>query len=352
MTGNYLNLLFAAGIAMVVCVALVFVLQRLAPRLNLVDKPKGRKQHQRPTPVVGGIAITLALCSVYWTLPELFLAHWVIFASAIVLMLIGVLDDLYHIHSALRMLAQIGIGCAIHFEGNLPFRSVGDIWFMGDLGLGPYSLTFTCIAVVGGINAINMMDGLDGLCGMMVCSALFWLVVMASITADYEVMALSILGLGAVLAFLLFNFRFPWNDQARIFLGDSGAYVLGFFIAALFLLATQRGYIGGHQVLTPVTALWLLFIPLIDIAGVIWRRSRVSRWPVDDDREHLHYMLVDRGLSVGRVVNRLSLLAWLIGGAGVALYFLGVSESWSYVLFMSCCIAYFLLTNRMARQVR
>ena len=61
--------------------------------------------------------------------------------------------------------------------------------------------------------------------------------------------------------------------------------------------------------LTPVTALWLLFIPLIDIAGVIWRRTRGSRLPVNDDREHLHYLLIDRGYSTKQVVN--DLFAWL-----------------------------------------
>ena len=103
----------------------------------------------------------------------------------------------------------------------------------------------------------------------------------------------------------------------------------------------------GHdvQVLTPVTALWLLFIPLVDIAGVIWRRSRGGRWPVDDDREHLHYLLVDRGYSTERVVNSLFVSALLLGSIGVALFYLRVSESWSYVGFMSVCVGYFVWTN-------
>ena len=89
--------------------------------------------------------------------------------------------------------------------------------------------------------------------------------------------------------------------------------------------------------LTPVTALRLLFIPLVDIAGVIW--------PVDDDREHLHYLLVDRGFSTERVVNSLFVSALLLGSIGVALFYLRVSESWSYVGFMSVCVGYFVWTN-------
>lgn len=339
------------GLAFFATAASVLLLKKIALPLKLVDLPGGRKQHKKPTPVIGGIGIVAGLLSVYLTSPLFFVEHWVIFASVLVLMIVGIVDDLSHIHSAVRMLIQIGVGCAIHFQGNLPFLSVGDIWFIGDLGLGPYALTFTCIAVVGGVNAINMMDGLDGLCGLMIVSALFWLSAMAHISGQSEVFTLSTILLASVIAFLLFNYRFPWNERARVFLGDSGAYVLGFMIAALFLMASQGVYKGEIQVLTPVTALWLLFIPLIDIAGVIWRRSRVSRWPVDDDREHLHYMLVDRGYSTEQVVNGLFLLSFVLGGVGAGLYYAGISESWSYVAFMSCCVIYFVITNRMSRKV-
>ena len=343
------TLSIALLVSLISCGLVISCLARFADTLRLVDHPEGRKQHKRSTAVVGGFGIVAGLLSVYFTMPVLFVEHWVVFASVVVLMIVGIVDDLSHIHSALRMLIQIGVGCAIHFEGNLPFLSVGDIWFVGDLGLGPYALTFTCIAVVGGVNAINMMDGLDGLCGLMMVSALIWLSLMAHISGHSEVFALSMILLASIFAFLLFNYRFPWNDRARVFLGDSGAYVLGFMIAALFLMASQGVYKGEIQVLTPVTALWLLFIPLIDIAGVIWRRSRVSRWPVDDDREHLHYMLVDRGYSTEQVVNGLFLVSFVLGGMGVGLFYAGVSESWSYVLFMTCCVVYFLMTNRMSR---
>ncbi len=345
----WFELIAAMMVAGVVTCLSILLLIRFAGFIGLVDDPQGRKQHEKPTPAVGGIGIVLGLMSLYFTLPELFIQQWVVFASVVVLMVVGIIDDLSHIHSAVRILIQIGVGCAIHFAGNLPFLSVGDIWFMGDLGLGPYALTFTCIAVVGGVNAINMMDGLDGLCGLVMTAALSWLSVMAYIAGNTTVFSLALVLLATIAGFLLFNYRFPWNPRARIFLGDSGAYVFGFMIAALFLMASQGSYKGEVQVLTPVTALWLLFIPLIDIAGVIWRRSRVSRWPVDDDREHLHYMLVDRGYSTPQVVNGLFLICLSLAAVGAALFYLGISESWSFVAFMICCTVYFVVTNRMSR---
>lgn len=342
-------LLIASAAAALTTLLSIALLYQLADKLGLMDLPEGRKQHTAATPVIGGIAIVAGTMTLALALPELFAQYQAVFICVLVLTALGIVDDIRPIHSAVRMLIQIGCGVAIHFEANLPFLSVGDIWFIGDLGLGPYALTFTCIAVVGGVNAINMMDGLDGLCGLMVSAALLLLAVMAWQAGRNDVLSLAAVLCVSVSVFLLFNYRFPWNPRARIFLGDSGAYVLGFLIAVLCLMASQGSYKGQVQVLTPVTALWLLFIPLIDIAGVIWRRSRRSRWPVDDDREHLHYMLVDRGYSVPLVVNGLFVLSLLLGAVGVLLFYLGVSESWSFVLFMTCCVIYFVITNRMSR---
>ncbi len=344
---SLLILLLAAAI---VTAFTLIAAMKLAPVVGLVDDPEGRKQHKSPTPMVGGIALTAGLMSLYFTLPEFFAQHWVLFACVFAVMLLGLLDDLFEIHSALRMFVQIGVGIAIHFEANLPFKSVGDIWFIGDLGLGPFSLTFTCIAVVGGINAVNMMDGLDGLCGLVVGVAVAWVGAAAYIAGDAEVLTLSLAILAALATFLLFNYRFPWNKSARVFLGDSGAYVLGFLIAALFLMASQGIYKGGTQVITPVTALWLLFIPLIDIAHVIWIRSRAGRWPVSDDRLHIHYLLLDHGYPVRQTVNLIGLVAIGLAGLGVSLEVMGVGESWSYTLFMTGCVIYFIITNRMVRQ--
>lgn len=332
--------------AAVSCIAILGFMQ-IAGKIGLVDKPAGRKQHTEATPMVGGIGIVAGLMSLYFTLPELFAQHWVVFASVLALMVVGLIDDLRPIHSALRMLIQIGIGCAIFLKGNLPFLSVGDIWFIGDLGLGPFALTFTCIAVVGGVNAVNMMDGLDGLCGLMVGSAIGFVAFAAYMAGDKEVFLLSAVLLSVIATFLLFNYRFPWNPKARVFLGDSGAYVLGFLVAALFLMASQGIYKGSSQVITPVTALWFLFIPLIDIAHVIWVRSRSGRWPVSDDRLHLHYLLVDSGLSVPKTVNLIFFAAILLAATGVLLEYSGVGESWSYTAFMACCVIYFIVTNRL-----
>jgi uncharacterized protein YbaR (Trm112 family) len=80
---------------------------------------------------------------------------------------------------------------------------------------------------------------------------------------------------------------------------------------------------------------------LLDIAGVIWRRGRMGKWPLSDDRLHIHYILVDGGMPQNLVVGRMMTTALLLGGLGASLYYSGVSESWSYVAFMLVCTIYF-----------
>ena len=117
-------------------------------------------------------------------------------------------------------------------------------------------------------------------------------------------------------------------------------------IALVFLTASKGLCEGGTQVLTLVSALWLLIIPLVDIAGVIWPRSLSSKWSVGDDREHLHYRLVDCGDAAEQFVKGVFLFCLILSGPGAFFYYVGVIESWSYVAFASVCVAYFLVTNR------
>ena len=93
----------------------------------------------------------------------------------------------------------------------------------------------------------------------------------------------------------------------------------------------------------PTAELWRLIIPLVDIAGVIWLRSRGSSWAVDDDREHL---LAERGYRAEQIVNSEFLLSLILGGVVVFFYYIGVSKSLFYVAFMSVCVVYFVATNR------
>jgi UDP-GlcNAc:undecaprenyl-phosphate GlcNAc-1-phosphate transferase len=239
-------------------------------------------------------------------------------------------------------MVQIGCAFAIFYLQDLRFLSVGDLVGFGDIWLGQLALVFTCIAVVGGINAVNMIDGLDGLSGGLSSTAFGAVVILSYSSGQTDILILSSLLLACTLGYLLYNFRFPWNKRARVFMGDSGSYVLGFMLVVMFLKLTQ----GETAVVAPVTVLWLLALPLLDCARLLLFRARQGGSPFSDDREHIHYLLVDRGMSVERTVNLLCLSSVVVALTGLALHFMQVSEKVSFVLFLFLTAGYFYVAYR------
>jgi len=327
-------------VAFISVVVAIYLLDLIAHHFDLHDEPGGRKQHHSATSLVGGLGIAAGLLTLAFTDTALFNDHKMLFATMLVLMCIGVLDDIRHMDTFARMLVQVGAALSIFYLADIRFLSLGNLMGIGDLGLGPLAILFTCIAVVGGINAVNMMDGLDGLCGSLIVIALAGLILVSS--QNVLVLTLSSVTLACVAGFLIYNFQLPWNPHARVFMGDSGSYILGFIIVVLFLLASQ----GSDKVMAPVTALWLLAIPLLDCVHLVFYRARRGRSPLSDDREHIHYLLTERGFSVEKTVYFLCVAAIASAGVGLALHFLEVSELVSFCLFLAFTTIYFIVVGK------
>lgn len=328
--------------AFVGVISAIYLLDRIAHLLALHDAPGGRKQHHAPTSLVGGIAIVAGILTLAFTNTGLFNDEKIVLASMVVLMCVGVLDDIRDMNVYPRLMVQLGSACAIFYFQDLRFLSIGDLLGFGDIGLGQMAVVFTCIAVVGGVNAINMIDGLDGLSGGLASLAFGGVAILSYSAGQTDILLLSVLMLVCTLGYLVYNFRFPWNKQARVFMGDSGAYVLGFMIVVLFLKVTQ----AENAVVAPVTVLWLLALPLMDCARLLLFRARQGRSPFSYDREHIHHLLVDTGMPVGRAVNVLCLSGAVVGLIGLALHFIQVSEKVSFLLFLLLMLGYFYLGHR------
>lgn len=121
-------------------------------------------------------------------------------------------------------------------------------------------------------------------------------------------------------------------------------------IAELFLMASKGLCEGGTQVLTLVTALWVLIIPLDDIAGVIWPRSPSGKWSVGNDPEYSHYRRVDCGDAAEQGVKGVFLLCLMLGGPGAFFCYIGLIENWSYLAFVLVCVGFFVVTKRLSQK--
>ena len=309
--------------------------------MGAVDTPSARRIHQKVTPRNGGLAVFLGVqCSLaIWFLvfggdqysSVISLRTWYVFLGAsTLLVLVGVVDDIVGVRPVLKLSGQIIASAILLSQTEL---SVGQFlgirlpgWAEFGVGLFWYLLL---------INSFNLIDGMDGLCGGLAAISCFGLALSFAIQGYAPDAVFSLALLGGCLGFLYYNFH-----PAKIFLGDNGSMFIGFCLAT-FTLPTAKSV----ALISLVTPLIVVGVPVFDTALAIWRRSMRSaidrvmgedkvRHIFEPDREHLHHRLLDTGLSqrtVARVLYGLSLalvvgllLGDLIVDAKSSIYLVGI----------------------------
>lgn len=335
-------------------IMIVPALRPLAVRVGLVDHPDQRRHHEVATPAVGGLAILLALaiCLVLARLTPLApsLAHREIQGlglAAIVIVAAGVVDDLYRLRWFYRLGAQIIAALIMIHVGGIRVEHLGDVFGFPIASLGKWSELLTIVATVGIINAINMIDGVDGLAGSVTLAATAMLVGVA-IYAGNRVLAQD-LGFvaGALCGFLAYNLRTPWNHRASIFLGNAGSELLGLIIASACFRLTQN----GHHPVGPQIAPFLVAPALLDCLTLMVRRVRSGTSPFVGDRNHLHHLLLDAGLTSTWVVACLTLATLIIGGLALLAMKAHAAALGFTAVFLTLWTAYFLATRRREKSV-
>ena len=343
------NLAWAAAlVALGVTWFAQWLLQPVAKRFNLLDHPKGRKDHLSPTPVTGGLAMGLGvtLAAVAFA-PEVGDGFIGFLGAAAILLFVGVLDDLRDIRWTWRVLAQAGAALVMIYVGGVRVEQIGPVFGLSSMSLGWLSVPFTVFATVGLINAINMVDGIDGLAGTLVWCALLMLAAAALYAGNELIAERMMILMGAVAAFLAFNLRLPWRERAVLFMGNAGSAFLGLVVAWFSFRLTQN---PGHPV-SPVLALWFVPIPVMDTLVVMIRRLRNKRSPFYADRNHIHHLMLEAGCGHLRVVLLLggfSLICGLLAGVAMRM---DVPQPALLAAFFVMCFAWYLITARRERAV-
>lgn len=332
---------YAAALVLTVAISLGLTraMITLGPKLGLMDQPDGRRVHLSPIPRAGGIAIWLTFLIVVTGLRLFFTeplgrAPWssidAFLISSILLMAVGLVDDRRGMPARVKLGGQI-LAAMVYW-----FLKPGDgSNLMGHAVPWPVDLGIWVMWIVLLINAFNLIDGLDGLCGGLVAISLAGIAALQWALGFGEsafILALMGVSLGG---FLFYN-RHP----ARIFLGDAGSMMLGFFLATAATEVVGRKTIGA-SILLPLA---VAGVPLLDVGLAIWRRSvrnLLSKWQGGDgigvfspDKDHIHHRFLARGLNQRQVTRLmhglalvLSLLAFspiLLGGPGLAVLILGI----------------------------
>ncbi|MGJ7035668.1 glycosyltransferase family 4 protein [Anoxybacillus eryuanensis] len=300
---------FTLLLCFVVAVLITPVVKWLAFRVGATDKPNQRKVHQKIMPRLGGLAIFISFIVGYFVLNPASPYATAIVIGATIIVLTGVLDDIYELSPKWKLLGQIIAAIVVIYGGiridfiNLPFG--------GHLEFGLLSIPITMLWIIGITNAINLIDGLDGLAAGVSSIALVTIAGMAATMGNTYVFvfSMSLLLLGSTLGFLLYNFH-----PAKIFMGDTGALFLGYMISVLSLLGFKN--VTVFSLIIPIL---ILGVPISDTLFAIVRRI-VNKQPLSaPDKSHLHHCLLRLGYSHRQTVLIIYGMAAMFGVSAVVL---------------------------------
>ncbi|HGS5215539.1 UDP-N-acetylglucosamine--undecaprenyl-phosphate N-acetylglucosaminephosphotransferase [Vibrio parahaemolyticus] len=322
---------------------LLFVMRKVAKRVGLVDKPNARKLHQGVVPLVGGISIfSTILVGFLLFLPMNDNLSLYLSCSA-VLIVLGALDDYYDVSFKIRLIIQAAISLAMIYIGGHSLHDLGYLMGSETIALSEFAGTvITVIAVIGAINAFNMVDGIDGLLGGLASVTFTALGIVFAYSGNEYLATFCLLIVTAMVPYILLNLGFPLGRRFKIFMGDAGSMFIGFSVVWMLIRGTQEPETIAFK---PVTALWLIAIPLMDMATIMIRRIRKGQSPFQPDREHLHHICQRIGLSSGTTLIFICSMASIFAAIGLWADFFGVSESIMFFGFLVVFTIYFSLIN-------
>ncbi|MFN4278630.1 glycosyltransferase family 4 protein [Thermosynechococcus sp.] len=326
---------FLAAIAVVLLVTPL--VNDLGQKAGFVDRPNERKIHTRPMVRLGGVSIflgNLVALLIVWNaggfgvLPQpAEYEIWGVTLGGVAFFLIGLADDLLTLPALLRLVLQFLVAALVWAVG-VKIRII-TVPFVGIVDLGWLSLPLTTVWLVGIANAINFIDGVDGLAagvsGIAASAMFFVCMLMGESAAGLLAAALA----GGALGFLRYNF-----NPAQIFMGDGGAYFMGFTLAGLAVIGLVKAY-TAVAILVP---LLILAVPIVDTSTVVFNRLLKGQSPFAPDKRHLHHRLLKAGLSQRVTVLFIYCLTLWVGSLALALA--GLPGGWGYAVAASLLMGF------------
>lgn len=299
--------LLATIIAFSTVFILTPILMKLAFKYNFTDKPTKRKKHKGETPLCGGIAMFVGFFLAYFIAfyNYSFDEKYGIFIGALLILIIGVVDDYYksigkEFAITPRLIVQL-LAAVIVFKSGISFEGFKNPFTDEYITLSPivqFVLTITWI--FGVTTVINWSDGMDGLAGGLSFISAMTFAATAIILGQPPSLLFSLITAGVVLAFLFYN-RYP----AKVFMGDSGANFLGFILSIIAL----DGAFKGATILSLMIPILALAVPIFDNIFVIFKRFSEGKPIYQADRSQIHYRLQAKGLNTKQIVIFISIIS-------------------------------------------
>ncbi len=295
-TGGYMNLevnghniFFIVFITFLTSAVLVPFIKKCAIHVGAMDIPNERKVHKKPMPRLGGLAIFASFLLGYMLFARTSVQMLSILIGGFIIVLTGIFDDIKRVPAKIKFVMQIVAACVVVFYGNIVLNHVDILGLNLDFPT-PLNYLITIFFIVGISNTINLIDGLDGLSSGVSSIYFATIAIIAFILNKMQGLdtILSLIMLGATLGFLIHNF-YP----AKIFVGDTGSYFLGFTISVIALLGFKATTLTS--LIIPII---ILAIPIFDTALAILRRLLKGEGIMQPDKDHFHHQLLKMKFSV------------------------------------------------------
>jgi UDP-N-acetylmuramyl pentapeptide phosphotransferase/UDP-N-acetylglucosamine-1-phosphate transferase len=337
-------------ISLIISIASIPVIINISKLKDLMAEIELRSSHEKLTPTLGGVAIFAATLISYFIWDNPYEGHEIHLAVAdlIILFFLGIKDDILILSPKKKLLIQIAASILLITLGDLRINSLYGLLGVNNM---PYflSILFTTFIFISLINAINLLDGIDGLAGTVG--------VMASICFGYLFFNLGLFA-HATLAFSLAGsligfLRYNWSTKNKIFMGDTGSLIVGFLLSffAVKYIILNSDYLYNPQLGNdaPILAMLILILPLFDTLRMFTIRLLAFKSPFEGDRNHLHHILIDQGIS------HMAATILLVGGNCLLLfvYFVFSPKFTNYefivttiLLFSTYCAVAFFLAKR------
>lgn len=271
---------------------------RIAEIKHLFDVPDERKAHITNVPTLGGLAIFAGMIFslTFWSTQEDIVELQYIISSIIILFFIGMKDDLFNLIAHKKLIGQLAASfILVHWAGIkiTNFFGIFGIWELSLIESYIFSI-FTLVVIT---NSLNLIDGIDCLAGSVgiVASLVFGAWYFLANQTQYVILSASLIG--SLVAFLYYN-----RTPAKIFMGDTGSLLVGIVLSILAIKFIEMNRVlpidGKNKIQSiPVVTIGILIIPLFDTLRVFTIRMLQGKSPFTPDRNHLHHLLIDLGLS-------------------------------------------------------
>ena len=342
-----------------------FLFRIILKRLKIVDVPDGeKKKHRMLLPISGGISVMFSLVVIgslylilsYSQILEIFfeteslkLSTWnldiqtgLLFGiTGLIVAAVSFFDDVLELPVWFRFMTLILCSGIVIGVSDLSITSLGNLLGFGEIKLGAiFSPIFTIFCVVGVANAFNWIDGLDGLFStqvIIVSSAIFYFS-----GGNGIFFAIFLL---AFLPYLIMNLSF-FGKKNRVFMGDHGSMAIG-YTAAWFLISAAE-----FEVISPMTAPWLIALVLLNALRVMFKRALLGVSLYRSDREHIHHFFLDNGYSKGQSLIIVTLISIFLTFIGVMFEINQMTDYISFYFFISAFITWSFLSSNLKKRFK